>query len=303
MCRRLHEDGLLNENLLPRKRNLDSYIDELDCSDSKRPKIGTKRSKSYYEIQTPIELTLMSGSKFNPLYKIDMKLVQESSYTKIVKQYSIFDPQDSSRKLGLIIGSPLPKGSTHPFDLFTYSGQVEIQLKHVGDLKWPLEKDLFDLLQTFHVRAFEDVIGFNQDIVAHCKDKNDELLVVPLNSKDEIDIDFLEQWNLKDKNRNLDLKKKFHFNKEDYKDAVILPQHRTGMEHFIVEEIVQDRSPKSFMNETPTSQTFANFYEKQYGCPIVDSHQPLLRYRFSVFTLKYLLQQHFYYNCNYYLYI
>ena len=45
MCRRLHEDGLLNDNLLPRKRTLDSYIEELDCSESKRPKIGTKRSK------------------------------------------------------------------------------------------------------------------------------------------------------------------------------------------------------------------------------------------------------------------
>ena len=59
MCRRLHEDGLLDESLFPRKKTLDAFIDELDCSNSGLPKIGTKRSKSYYEIQSPMELRLM----------------------------------------------------------------------------------------------------------------------------------------------------------------------------------------------------------------------------------------------------
>ena len=131
MCRRLHEDGLLDESLFPRKKTLDAFIDELDCSNSGLPKIGTKRSKSYYEIQSPLELRLMpnygaqAGSR--PLYKIEMKLVQESSYTKIVKQYSVYNPEAYPRKLGLVIGSPLPTGAMHPFDLFTNSG-IEIEI-------------------------------------------------------------------------------------------------------------------------------------------------------------------------------
>ena len=131
MCRRLHEDGLLDESLFPRKKTLDAFIDELDCSNSGLPKIGTKRSKSYYEIQSPLELRLMpnygaqAGSR--PLYKIEMQLVQESCYTKNVKQYSVYNPEAYPRKLGLVIGSPLPTGAMHPFDLFTNSG-IEIEV-------------------------------------------------------------------------------------------------------------------------------------------------------------------------------
>ena len=56
-------------------------------------------------------------------------------------------------------------------------------------------------------------------------------------------------------------------------DAVVLPQHRQ-MEHFIIEEIVEDRCPQSLMTDT---QTYAQHYENQYGCKILDLKQPLLR--------------------------
>ena len=46
------------------------------------------------------------------------------------------------------------------------------------------------------------------------------------------------------------------------------------MEHFIVEEIVEDRSPRSIMDGT---QSYAQYYENQYGCKIIDLDQPLLR--------------------------
>ena len=46
------------------------------------------------------------------------------------------------------------------------------------------------------------------------------------------------------------------------------------MEHFIVEEIVEDRSPRSLMTE---DQTYATHYENQFGCKIFDLDQPLLR--------------------------
>ena len=126
MCRSLHKDGLLDDSLFPRKKTLDAFIDELDCSNG-LPKEGTKRSKSYYEIQSPMELKLMPSCGPRQLYKIEMKLVQESSYIKIVKQYSVYKPEAYPRKLGLVIGSPLPNGAMHPFDLFTNSG-IEINM-------------------------------------------------------------------------------------------------------------------------------------------------------------------------------
>ena len=56
-------------------------------------------------------------------------------------------------------------------------------------------------------------------------------------------------------------------------DAVVLPQHRQ-MEPFIVEEIAEDRSPRSIMDGT---QCYAQYYKNQYGCKIIDLDQPLLR--------------------------
>ena len=75
MCRRLHEDGLLDESLFPRKKTLDAFIDELDCSNSGLPKIGTKRSKSYYEIQSPMELKFVYSEKATKFCEISTLLL------------------------------------------------------------------------------------------------------------------------------------------------------------------------------------------------------------------------------------
>ena len=47
------------------------------------------------------------------------------------------------------------------------------------------------------------------------------------------------------------------------------------MEPFIVEEIIEERSPRSIMQDG--TQSFAQHYENQYGCKIIDLEQPLLR--------------------------
>ena len=128
-CRKLHQDGLLNESLLPRKRVLDIMWDEFE-DDSKRPKIGTKRSKSYYEIVLPTVMTSIEEERMI-LYKIELKLVTESSHTKNVKQYNIYDPSQFPRKLGIIVGGQ-DEIFEHPFDIFTLSGQVSVKLKPLG---------------------------------------------------------------------------------------------------------------------------------------------------------------------------
>ena len=96
-----------------------------------------------------------------------------------------------------------------------FAGQVQIQLKCIKDLIWPSE-DLYNLAERFHVRSIEEVIGFNKDIVHCCKDLYEDLLVVPLDSNDIIDVDFLHEWSTKDRDHHLDSKKKLGFIKEDF---------------------------------------------------------------------------------------
>ena len=97
-----------------------------------------------------------------------------------------------------------------------FAGQVQVQLKRIKDLIRPSE-ELYNMAKMFHERSIEEVIGFNKDIVKCCKDLDEDLLIVPLDSKDTIDVDFLHEWSIKDRDHHLDSKKKRGFIKDDFK--------------------------------------------------------------------------------------
>ena len=266
-CRKLHQDGLLNESLLPRKRVLDIMLDEFE-DDSRRPKIGTKRSKSYYKIVLPTLMTSVEEDQKMILYKIELKLVTESSHTKNVKQYNIYDPSQFPRKLGIIVGGQ-DEIFEHPFDIFTLSGQVSVKLKALGAFsasKYPMK-----LLKDFHCFALSEVIGFNANLVKAEKESK-EYLMVPLIGN-EIDIGFLDSWNAA--NKAGEKSGKWKFSEDDYKDAVVIPQHRK-MENFFVEEIVREKCPLSVL-PNHASETYHDLYERNWRCKINDLNQPLLR--------------------------
>ena len=181
MCKLLHEDGFLDDHLLPKKRILDEFIDELDVGNSKRPKIGTKRSKKFYVIVNPLKLKYDNDDE-RFLYVINSKLVKKSMHTENVKQYAIYDPANSERKIGFIAGQNIPNHLRKPFTIHTLSGELEV---HVGKLCGIELKTLFDnpdlvnLMKKFHVKSLQDVIGF--DCEMNITDaENDDILMVPI---------------------------------------------------------------------------------------------------------------------------
>ena len=103
----------------------------------------------------------------------------------------------------------------YKFFFLFFAGQVQVQLKRIKDLIWPSD-DLYNMAKRFHARSIEEVIGFNKDIVHYCKDLDEDLLVVPLDSQNTIDVNFLDDWNIKDRNHHLGSKKKLGFIKEDF---------------------------------------------------------------------------------------
>ena len=269
MCKKLHEDGLLTDALLPRRKILPQFIEEMDLGDSKGAKIGTKRSKSYYKLDLPPELSLSGESRM--LYKIDLTLKRQTSLqARDKKKYAIYDPKACSRKLGLVVGDVLPQVVQDPFTLYNLSGSVQVQMQFLGPMKNFLAHE--KLLGEFHCFALSEVIGFNKDIVQPMESSNDPF-IVPLNEKNELDLDFLFKWKshvqLEQSTQN-----NFRCDTDKYLDAVVIPTHH-DMGHFIVEEIVLTRSPGSLM---PNSKlTFAQYYKDNYGCDIQDLAQPMLR--------------------------
>jgi endoribonuclease Dicer len=271
----LHQDGLLDDSLLPRKKILALTEDELDCGDQRKPKPGTKRSKAYYLLQVPKEMIIVQA-KQSWLYKIGMKLIQASSHSQNVKQYSVYNPEDYPRKIGLVLGQQIPAGCLVPFDLFTLTGQLQVHLELVGEMPDD-QTGTTSLAKEFHSCAMEDIIGFNKDIVKSCQDLETDPWIVPLNDRNQLDVEFLSDWKEKffAKLKSNKKAKQFLFKKEDFVDAVVIPQHRR-MENFIVEEVVQDRSPESLLPKH-ASETYQELYENNWGCQITDLEQPLLR--------------------------
>jgi hypothetical protein len=62
--RLLHKDGILDDHLwLTKKSPLDELNNEDPLADPRKPKSGTKRSRSYYPITLPIELSSTKPNK------------------------------------------------------------------------------------------------------------------------------------------------------------------------------------------------------------------------------------------------
>ena len=265
MCKKLYEDDFLDWRLLPRKRVLDTFAEEMDEKDTKRPKIGTKRSKSYYPNEIPSPL-LIQKNEFH-LYRINLKLIEESEHARNVKKYSIYRPENFPTKLGIVIGSKLPRPLTKNFELFTVSGTVNFQLEYMEKMA---QIENLSLIKNFYVKSLQDVTGFNSKIVQ--KGLENEPFFVPLNKDGQIDHPFLQNW-LRNLQENLAVKN-FKFDGKNFQDAVVIPQHRE-MGNFIVEEIVSEKNPESLMPKS--GQSFRTHYENQYKAKISDLNQPLLR--------------------------
>ena len=59
-----------------------------------------------------------------------------------------------------------------------------------------MNSQILDLIKEFQEESLKDIIGFDTSMVK-ATDKNEDLLIVPLNIKDNIDESFLRQWHVK----------------------------------------------------------------------------------------------------------
>ena len=59
-----------------------------------------------------------------------------------------------------------------------------------------LNSQILDLIKEFQEESLKDIIGFDTSMVK-ATDKNEDLLIVPLNIKNNIDESFLRQWHVK----------------------------------------------------------------------------------------------------------
>ncbi|TRY74454.1 hypothetical protein TCAL_10094 [Tigriopus californicus] len=255
----LHQMGELTDRLIPRDN--DDSDDSDDESSGTGPKVGTTKSKKYYKKHSWKAFNSLDMSRGESyLYKMDLQLVEPISEAENDKDYDLYHPENESRKVGVILGQPIPDVGLTRFHLYNYSGKILVQFQLVSRVDLSNAPDRRTQIKHFHSHVCRDTLKMVPPWFDYLDEKNPNFLIVPLlnNVLDELLLNDI-------------------FTKDvfDYPDPVVKPLHR-DIGHFMVEKVLQNRSPSSPL-ENNAKETFASYYENTYGCKVTDQSQPLYR--------------------------
>ena len=96
-CSFLHRDDILDDHLLLRKKVslFDDLIDEDSSENSRKPKSGTKRSRSYYPVQLPCQLTSTNltsgpGYVYRQLLHLQPRLQLHVQFSRFILIFNLF---------------------------------------------------------------------------------------------------------------------------------------------------------------------------------------------------------------------
>ncbi|XP_022250670.1 endoribonuclease Dicer-like [Limulus polyphemus] len=288
-CRRLHEIGELDDNLLPVGKEAIKF-DELLEEDEEHVSPGsarpgtTKRRQFYYKkIADVLRKSYPVPGVSCILYRFRMKLTCPIPEQQNTRGRNIPDPADTSRGFGILTTKEIP--SICSFPVFTRSGEVLVELECINsDLKFSEEE--LDNLAFFHNYTFSNVLRLDKyPMVFQPKEADASFYIIPVNKESDevfgVDWEFVEIINkqkgvvphkiLEEERRN------YKFRTEDYRDAVVMPWYRNldKPQFFYVAEICQELTPQSDFPDAEF-ETFEKYYNKKYDIKIMNLDQPLL---------------------------
>lgn len=289
MCHILHEQGELDDNLMPvgkemfeRDEDEDIWEEEEDVLGEARP--GTTKRKQYYckRVATSLQQTVPADSTTCFLFIIDMTLTGPITEDQNTRGRKLNAPEDTPRCFGILTTKTMPLVPLFP--VFTRSGEVTVAVNLLSREIILNEVEL-EKLKTFHRFLFSNVLRLEKDpmdFYPECSIMG--YLVVPLD-KDENDVIHID-WQFTDKvmeASNSPPKPKqpedlFVFRGEEFEDAVVMPSYRNidQPQYFYVAEIRSDLNPLSPFPSPELYKTFSDYYSAKYGLKITNSDQPLL---------------------------
>ncbi|RWS16251.1 endoribonuclease Dicer-like protein [Dinothrombium tinctorium] len=298
VCKRLHKEGELDNNLLPVGKEgikdaielgLEPYEDENEKGKEKgQPRAGTTKRRQYYFKRVASALKgspPLPGDKCR-LYVFSMKLTCPIPEEQNTRGRKITDPADTPRCFGFITTSCVP--SIPSFPVFTRSGEVIVSLKNVDEEFIFSDVDL-ERIKSFHRFTFHNVLRLVKYPMRYDPEKaQTSFFVVPvvgetfndLDSKIQVDWKFIEKVEAYEKDGEKEIseeaRKNFVFDKEIYEDAVIKPWYRKNKQqfYFYVAEIT-DLTPRSPFPDADY-ETFEMYYRGKYKEHIMNLDQPLL---------------------------
>lgn len=119
------------------------------------------------------------------LYRINLRLIEDSNFAAHKKRYKIYRPEMVDRKLGIIVGSEFPAECLEPFPLYTVSGKVEVQLELVRQVTEIRETVLASIVK-FQTKVVPWVLQ-SQVSWTELDPQSSDYLIVPIDRTGAID--------------------------------------------------------------------------------------------------------------------
>lgn len=296
-CKVLHSVGELDTNMCPiKKESMKAWTPWLNTKEFSRSRakgsnqiqsIGSTKHRQYYKkrIARVFSGPLVSANSICHLYKFKMVLTCEIPDEQNRRGRRIIDPNETNRNYAIVCTTKLPTICSFP--VFTRSGEVMISLELVEE-NFTLTNQQVNDLRTFHEYTFSKVLRLEKyPTIFKPENSPFTVLLAPViddNSKiTRVDWEFVTKIvnsDCESHEPDVEQRKRFVFNKENYEDAVVIPWYRlTDRQQFAyyVAEICDNMSPQSSFPDTNSGfKTFIDYYESKYNIVIYNKNQPVL---------------------------
>lgn len=302
-CKVLHQAGELDNYMNPMKKDsMKAWTPWLNTKEFARSRgkgankdpsssVGSTKHRQYYEkrIARVFSGPFVSDNVDCYLYKFKMVLTCKLPEEQNRRGRRIIDPNETNRNYAIVCTTKLPKMCSFP--VFTRSGEVMISVELVKD-NFRLTNEQVQDLRTFHEYTFSKVLRLERyPTVFKPENSPFTVLLAPViddgdapNIKTQIDWIFVTKIvnsNNESFEPDIELRKKFKFDREKYVDAVVIPWYRlTDLQHYVayyVAEICDNMSPSSpFPDEESGYETFIDYYGTKYNLVIYNKDQPVL---------------------------
>ncbi|VDM65385.1 unnamed protein product [Strongylus vulgaris] len=307
-CRVLHQNGELNDHLLPVGReSIAELLNQLDEDpDEWAPglsaKVGSARRKQLYDKRVATALHEALPVKGEPcyIYVMELELLKEPSPESNPKRRRFANPLDYEYLFGFLSSKILPK--IPPFAAYLRQGDMRVHLVRAST-QVTLNSQNLTMIKHFHHYIFKNVLQLCKANLDFHMDSSTPIntLIVPLHRTASIFNDKFEySINMKyveevvnmmgETPRVPDEEERRNFNPLNYKDAVVMPWYRNLEQpvFYYVAEILENLTPSSpFPDEEYSS--FNEYFIKKYNLEIYDQTQHLLDVDFTSNRLNLLL--------------
>ncbi|CAN8000648.1 unnamed protein product, partial [Ixodes hexagonus] len=293
-CKRLHQMGELDDNMLPVKRTLD-FLEETEDDEPEEPGVYSSLCLLHSHV-APLGHPQVCRLFREPwvaepgtyrLHVLTTRLERLASELQNWRKERLADPEDSPLWFGILLQEDMPMIPSFP--IFTRSGEELVTVSRVGPVQ--LSAEQCERLQRFHRFVCDEVmrvrerplLSFEPGTAPNC------VTLTPVmqgSGASEIDWPFVDAV-LNYKQPATDTP--FQFRKYAYEDAVVVPQYHPPNYHhrtYYVKKVRRDVNPESSWQEGKAS--FSEYLSAAHNLHVTDRSQPLLEVSFTEVRLNLL---------------